>query len=85
MKNYSVYVIKSEKNGKRYIGMTVKDIKERLKEHNSGSNKFTRNNKPFNVLYYEKGYCKPCAIIRERFLKSGRGRKLLDIIENYLD
>lgn len=34
---YYVYVLKSLKNNKKYIGSTSKSPKERLKEHNNGS------------------------------------------------
>ncbi len=79
---YSVYVLKSKKNGKRYIGYTGKSITERLIEHNAGSNQYTKNNIPYELLYFENNYCKECAKSREKFLKSGQGRKLLDRIED---
>ncbi|MDO8560649.1 MAG: GIY-YIG nuclease family protein [bacterium] len=73
-----VYVLKSLKNGKRYVGSSNLDPQERLKKHNSGSNKFTKGNKPF-ILIYQEG----CASVRkarqrENFLKSGVGRNFLD-------
>jgi len=75
---FYTYVLKSNKNGKRYIGQTSKDVLRRLKEHNSGSNKWTRSNSPFIVLYSEEYTSKTEAIKREHFLKSGQGRKWLD-------
>ena len=75
---YIVYVLKSKRNNKRYVGYTSKNINERLEEHNSGSNQFTRQNKPFTILHTEKYENKREAIKRERFLKSGQGRKFLD-------
>ena len=78
--DYNIYVLKSIKNSKRYVGITTKDPKIRLKEHNEGSNEFTRLNKPYELIYYELGYCKTCALKREKFLKSGQGRKILDVI-----
>lgn len=79
--NYCIYVLKSLKNGKRYVGMSSKNPKERLIEHNSGTNQYTRDNKPYILIYYELGFCKLCAKKREDFLKSGQGRKILDLIE----
>ena len=59
-------------------------VKERLDEHNVGTNKWTRNNGPFKLLYYESYYCKKDAIHRENFLKGGVGKKLVKIIkENF--
>ncbi len=80
---YTVYVLKSKVNGTRYVGFTGKDVNLRLREHNSGHNIFTAKNKPHVLLYYEKGYCKSCARMREVFLKSGQGRKLLNTIESH--
>ncbi|MBU1164636.1 GIY-YIG nuclease family protein [Patescibacteria group bacterium] len=77
---FTVYVLISLKNHKRYIGYTSKDETERLKDHNFGSNKWTRSNKPFKIIYTEKFNNKTEAIKREKFLKSGQGRKYLDKI-----
>ena len=75
---FVVYVLRSFKNKKRYIGYTSKDSLERLKEHNRGCNKWTRENKPFELIYTENHDLKREAIQREKFLKSGQGRKWLD-------
>jgi putative endonuclease len=79
---FYVYVLKSLKNGKRYVGYTSKIILERLKEHNQGSNQWTRQNGPFILLYFEQYNSKTDAIKKEKFLKSGQGRKFLDEIIN---
>ena len=75
---FSIYVLKSLRNNKRYVGHTSKDVPIRLKEHNSGSNKFISTNGPFVLFYSEILPDKTSAIKRERFLKSGQGRKFLD-------
>jgi putative endonuclease len=75
---FIVYVLKSLKNGKRYVGYTSKSESERLYQHNSGCNKWTKVNKPFNTIYTEYYENKTEAIKREKFLKSGQGRKFLD-------
>ena len=77
---YFIYVLISLKNNKRYIGYTSKDVFVRLKDHNNGSNKWTRQNKPFKLIYNEHCDNKTDAIKREKFLKSGQGRKYLDEI-----
>lgn len=76
---YTVYVIRSLNSGKRYIGFTQKNVKIRALEHDQNKNLSTRNQK-WILIYYEKGYCKECALKREKFLKSGQGRKILDKI-----
>lgn len=77
---FTVYVLKSLRNNKRYVGYTSKSAERRLKEHNSGSNKFTKQNGPFKLVHNEQFIDKTDAIKREKFLKSGQGRKFLDNI-----
>jgi putative endonuclease len=74
---YSVYVLQSLKNNWLYIGMTRKDPRTRLEEHNTGKNKYTRLHSPYSLVYFEMHYCSKCARQREKFLKSGIGRKLI--------
>jgi putative endonuclease len=75
---FTVYVLKSRRNGKRYIGFTSKAASERLKEHNKGSNAWVRQNKPFELIHTEQFENKRNARLRELFLKSSTGRKELD-------
>jgi len=75
---YYVYVLKSLRNGKRYIGCTRLKPYERLQRHNWGSNRFTKANKPFILIHKENYQNITLARKRENFLKSGAGRKLLD-------
>jgi putative endonuclease len=77
---YIVYVLKSLKNGKRYVGYSSKTVETRLFEHNHGSSRWTKHNGPFKLVYGEKYVCKTEAIKRENFLKSGVGRAYLDSI-----
>jgi len=73
-----VYVLRSQRNSKRYIGYTLKEPLLRLQKHNSGTNKWTRENKPFIIIHKERYDNKTEAIRREKFLKTGQGRKWLD-------
>jgi putative endonuclease len=77
---YYIYFLKSQKNGKIYTGYTEKDPRERLKDHNYGSNKWTKENGPLELLHYEKYFCKNDAQEREKFYKSGFGRLIRDSI-----
>ena len=74
-----VYVLLSLKNNKRYVGSTRLKPEERLKQHNYGSNVWTKQNKPFKLLYTEKHTNYTEARKREKFLKTGVGRKELDV------
>jgi putative endonuclease len=76
---YFVYVLKSEKDGIRYVG-SGEDYLERLRRHNKGDYRFTKGHRPWQVVYTEKYGTRPEAVRRERFLKSGQGRKFLDDI-----
>jgi len=75
---FIVYILRSLKNKKRYIGQTSKDVLIRLSEHNRNCNKWTKENGPFKLIHFEEYNSRKEAIIREHFLKSGQGRKWLD-------
>ena len=79
---FYVYILKSLKNNKSYTGLTNKKLEIRIKEHNSGSNYWTRQNGPFKLIYYESYFCKEDAMNREKFLKSGIGKRLVKAIKN---
>lgn len=71
---YYVYILKSEKNNKLYKGFT-KNLKRRITEHNIGKAKFTKNNRPWKLIYYEAFAFEADAKKEEAFLKSGKGRE----------
>lgn len=77
--NY-VYFAKSLKNGKVYVGRTAKHPSERVKEHNQSSNKWTKINGPFDLIYYETYNCEEDSKLREDFYKMGFGKKIKKII-----
>jgi len=77
---YYVYILQSQKNEKSYVGCTGKLPEIRLNEHNVGTNQWTKVNGPFKLIYYESYMCKTDALRREKFFKSGLGRKLKEII-----
>jgi putative endonuclease len=76
---YKVYVLKSLKDQKRYIGFT-NNLDKRILEHNSGKVTATRNRRPFEIIYFENFENKFEAAKREKFLKSGKGREFLNRI-----
>lgn len=80
---YIVYVLLSLRNNKSYVGVTSKLPIKRLHEHNIGKVDWTRNNRPFKLIYYESYYCKKDALHREKFLKTGQGRRLKQLICRY--
>lgn len=79
-----VYILESDDKS-WYIGFTS-DLKRRLAEHISGNGSRTTSLKTDWVLIYCEGYKnKKDAEGREKFLKSGSGRKFIKKqISNYL-
>ena len=73
---YYVYLLISEKDGNFYTGSTA-DLKRRLQEHNNGLVNSTKNRLPLKLIYYEACLNETDARNRERYLKSGMGKKYL--------
>lgn len=71
-----VYVLKSEKTGHWYTGCT-KDLRKRLKEHNEGKSLYTKSRGPFSLIYYEACLTIEDAFDREKYLKTGMGKRYL--------
>jgi len=80
-----VYFLKSNKNEKIYVGFTSKSPKVRLREHNSGSSKWSKNNGSFRLIYFEEYFCKKDARKRELFYKTGFGKKIKQSIVSVLN
>lgn len=81
---YSTYVLISEKDNKFYIGYT-NDLKRRLLQHNLGRNEATRCGQPLKLVYCEICIHKMDAIKREKYFKTGFGRRFLNNrLKNYL-
>ena len=74
---YHVYVLRSEKTGRRYVGSS-QDIEERLRQHNSGESLATKHGAPWKLIHREEFSTRAEAVRRERFYKTGKGRDLLD-------
>ncbi len=73
---YYTYVIQSEKDGQFYTGFTG-DLRNRLNEHNTGKVVSTKNRGPFRLIYYEACLNAQDATAREKYLKSGMGKRYL--------
>lgn len=70
-----VYVLQN-KHRHWYIGST-KDLRKRILRHNSGKIKSTKYRVPWKLIYCEISLNKEDARAREKYLKSGPGRKYL--------
>jgi putative endonuclease len=82
---FYVYLLESLVDESWYIGFTS-DLRKRYFSHNKGENLATRGKKPWKLVYYEAYINRADAMGREKFLKSGSGRKFLKKqIVNYLE
>lgn len=73
---YYVYVLYSQKDGKRYTGMS-KDLHERIQQHNNGEVKSTAARRPLQLLYYEWCRYYKDAVRREKYLKTYYGKSYI--------
>ncbi len=72
-----VYVLRSITDNARYTVMAINPM-IRLKEHNSGKNRYTKGHMPWVIIYTEEHADWASARPREKYLKSAAGRKWLD-------
>jgi len=73
---FYVYQLYSQKDKGFYIGYTT-DIEERIKKHNNGEVVSTKDRRPLLETYRERYISEKDAKGREKFLKSGAGRRFL--------
>ena len=71
---YFVYILKSEKDDKYYVGSSGR-LKERIEEHKLGKVKSTKHRRPLHLVCYEAYANKVVAQRREKYLKSSDGHK----------
>ena len=69
-----VYVLRSLKDGRFYVGMTT-DLDRRILEHNNGKTKSTKGYRPWELFFSEELETRDLARKREKYLKSGYGKK----------
>ncbi len=71
-----VYVLESLIDKLWYTGCTNNLIK-RLKDHNDGKVNATKHRRKLSLIYYEVSRNKYDAFAREKYLKSGMGKRYL--------
>lgn len=77
---YYAYILQSQKDHRFYIGDTS-NLKNRLKEHNSGNNLATKPFRPYKLIFYEAFLSRIDAKNREEYLKSGYGRTINKLLK----
>jgi len=73
---FFTYVLESKIDGRLYKGLT-QNLDQRIIEHNSGKNKSTKAFRPWKLVYFEAFETRLEARIREKYFKTGSGRKFL--------
>ena len=71
-----VYVLRSMKDNRYYTGST-NDLRKRFRMHNNGQVYSTKNRGPFELVYYEACINDHNARVRERYLKTGMGKRYI--------
>jgi putative endonuclease len=74
-----VYILESLKNGRYYIGVTGK-LEDRLKRHNAGETKSTKQHAPYKIIFTESFASLSEARMREIEIKRRKSRKYIEEI-----
>jgi putative endonuclease len=72
---FYVYLLRSESDSGFYIGFST-NLRARLRQHQDGESFATSHRGPWKLIYYEAYTERKDAEGREKFLKSGAGRRL---------
>ena len=74
---FTVYVIQSILHHYRYVGLTD-NLKRRINQHQEGKERTTAPYRRYKLIYTEVFLTRAEARKKEKYLKSGFGRKWLD-------
>ena len=74
---FSMYILQSITTDRYYIGHTD-SLSRRLEEHNTGLSKYTRNYRPWRLVYSEEYATRSKAIMRELEIKRKKSRKYIE-------
>src|SRR6266700_1437191 len=69
---FHVYVLRSMKTGRHYVG-SCQDLDDRIRRDNAGHSKATRHGTPWFLVKKESFSTRTEAVRRERYFKTGRG------------
>ena len=70
---FHVYVLRSVKTGRHYVG-SCRDLDDRIRRHTAGHSKATRHGIPGSLVKKENFSTRAEAVRRELYFKTGRGR-----------
>ena len=77
MSRFHVYVLRSDKTGRRYVG-SCEDLDNRFREHNRMESASTRHGIPWRLVHTEVFTTRSEAMRREKYYKTGKDRDQLD-------
>ncbi len=72
---FYVYILQN-RNKQLYTGFTA-DLRKRFNEHNTKKSKYTRWRGQYTLIYYEACLDEKDAKSREKYLKSGMGKRYI--------
>ena len=82
---FYTYILLSEKDQEFYVGFT-EDLRARVENHRTGKVKSTTSRRPLKLIYYEACLDKRDATKREKYFKTGFGRRFLkNRLESFLE
>jgi putative endonuclease len=70
------YVLRSDRE-KRFYTVATRNLRARMKLHAEGRVRSTAHRRPLTLVYYEACQDIDDAFRRERFLKTGKGKRFL--------
>jgi len=74
---YSLYIIKSNKSGKYYVGQT-RNLRTRFERHLNGKTSFGKRNKDLEIVYTKEFTSHIDARKTERFIKRQKSHIFID-------
>ncbi|OGG44178.1 excinuclease ABC subunit C [Candidatus Kaiserbacteria bacterium RIFCSPHIGHO2_01_FULL_48_10] len=74
--SWYIYILRSKNDGKWYTGIT-NNLRKRFKSHNEGTVRSTKGRGPFEIIYCEISNDEDDTRARERYLKTGMGKRYL--------
>jgi putative endonuclease len=81
--SYFTYIIKSQRNGKYYVGSSD-DVQRRLQDHNWSRTPSTKTGIPWKLVYFEKYDTRSEAMTREYEIKAKKSKSYIDfLIQNF--
>ncbi len=73
---FYVYILQSLKTNKWYTGSS-NDLRKRFNDHQENKSTYAKGRGPFKLIYYEASLHEEDARAREKYLKSGMGKRYL--------